>query len=100
MAFQNATGPVSRSPYNGGARTTAPAVVGNTVAKTFEKDPNEVGIGYSKEMKAGGSFVAITVLSDIPAGTKLALFENNKVQNRTAKTPTHKLKISTGGKKA
>ncbi len=81
--------------------TTAPRSTGTTAAapvsgtKEFVDDPSEVGIGYGKKaVKTGEEYVSITVTKEIPAGTKLALFLNNKVKNRTERTPTHKLKIS------
>lgn len=76
-----------------GSTGTRPATTGTT--KEFVDDPSEVGIGYGKKaVKTGEEYVSITVTKEIAAGTKLALFLNNKVKNRTERTPTHKLKIS------
>ena len=70
----------------------APAQAGSK--PEYQDNPDEVGIGYVKEMKAGGEYLSFTVTKDIPAGTKVAVFPNDKVKNRTEKTPTHKMKLS------
>lgn len=85
---------------SGGFQKPAAGAAAVEQKKTFEKDPNEVGIGYEKEMKSGGTYIAITVQQDIPAGTKIAIFSNDKVKNRTEKTPTHVAKLSTVKKQA
>lgn len=77
-----------------GSRPAAATQSAQGGKREFKDDPTEVGIGYTKELKAGGNYVAISILKDIPAGSKLVLFNNDKVKNRTDKTPTHKLKLS------
>lgn len=62
--------------------------------KEFVEDPNKVGIGYEKQSKTGGAnYISVTVTKDIPEGTKLFVYANDKVKNRTEKTPTHVLKL-------
>jgi hypothetical protein len=91
---------VLRMAYNNQARTNSyskpAAPVANKASgpREFKEDPNEVGIGYEKELKAGGTYMSFTVTKDIAAGTKVAVFANDKVKNRTEKTPTHKMKLS------
>lgn len=89
MAYGNSN---TRTGTYGTSKPAAP--VAESTARKFEVDPNEVGIGYEKQMKSGDTYIALTVVKDIPAGAKISLFPNNKVKNRTEKTPTHKLKLS------
>lgn len=78
-----------------GSSRPAAAVAGNAATKReFTDDPNEVGIGYAKTAKTGTEYVSIKITKEIPAGASVALFLNDKVKNRTDKTPTHKLKLS------
>lgn len=62
--------------------------------KDFVEDPTKVGIGYERQTKDGRSYIAVTITKEVAEGTKLSLFLNDKVKNRTEKTPTHVLKIS------
>jgi hypothetical protein len=94
MAYGNNQGANQQRGNSYGNRPAQGAPVAAGVKKEFTDDPGEVGIGYSKELKAGGSFIAFTVTKDIKAGTKVAIFNNDKVKNRTDKTPTHKMKLS------
>lgn len=93
MAYGQNTAPAAtatRPAYNnaaGGAK------------KAFEKDPNEVGIAYLKTSDKVGSYFSVSITADIPAGAKLVIFEN-KTKNRTDKTPTHVIKLSTAAKKS
>lgn len=90
----------NRGAYTGGNRSTGSnsggsnATLAAGAARQFKDDPNEVGIGYQKDMKSGGSYISFTVTKDIAAGTKVAVFNNDKVKNRSDKTPTHKMKLS------
>lgn len=74
-------------------KASAPAQAQAGGQREFVEDPNKVGIGYEKEMKTGGKYIAVTVTKDIPEGTKLFVYLNDKVKNRTEKTPTHVLKL-------
>jgi hypothetical protein len=60
----------------------------------FKRDPNEVGIGYARKAKSGMEYTSFIVTKDIPAGSSVSIFLNDKVQNRTEKTPTHKMKLA------
>ena len=71
----------------------APASNGNGAAKTYEKDPSEVGIAYMKSSDKGGTYFSVVITADIPAGSKVMIFEN-KTKNRSEKTPTHILKLA------
>ena len=82
--------PVSNT-SNGFAAARKPAASGDK--KTFEKDPSEVGFAYAKESEKGGHYFSVSITADIPAGSKVMIFEN-KTKNRTEKTPTHVLKLS------
>lgn len=77
-----------------GSQAKAPMAANAGQRKEFKEDPNELGIGYQKDLKSGGTYITFTVTKDIAAGTKVAVFANDKVKNRTEKTPTHKLKLS------
>jgi hypothetical protein len=59
--------------------------------KSGEREP-DAGIGYQKTSKNGVEYITITLLEDMPKGTKLSMFTNDKVKNRSEKTPTHILK--------
>lgn len=76
---------------------SAPRAQAAKSATTFEKDPNEVGIAYLKTSEKVGSYFSVSITADIPAGAKLVIFEN-KVKNRTDKTPTHVIKLAAGKK--
>lgn len=91
MAYGTNTTKTSTPSYgnNRPAGNTAPSG-----KKEFTDDPNEVGIGYAKTAKTGTEYVSIKITKEIPAGASVALFLNDKVKNRTDKTPTHKLKLS------
>lgn len=89
---------------NQGQSNARPAFAGKTAAvaapsqaasaaKGFEKDPSEVGIAYAKTSDKGGNYFSVSITADIPAGSKVMIFEN-KTKNRTEKTPTHVLKLS------
>lgn len=81
-----------RPPFQKAASTNTAAAV---QPRQFKDDPNEIGIGYEKEMKnGGGNYITFKLTKDVAAGTKIVVFPNNKVKNRTDKTPTHKLKLS------
>lgn len=71
---------------------------GEAGKKPFEKDPNEVGIAYLKTSDKIGTYFSVSITQDIPAGAKLVIFEN-KTKNKSDKTPTHVLKLSTMTKK-
>lgn len=93
MAYGNQGQGQQRS-FNRPAPAKAGAASTGGARKEFVEDPNKVGIGYEKESKTGGSnYISITVTKDIPAGTKLFVYANDKVKNRTEKTPTHVLKL-------
>lgn len=89
---------------NGGGNSSyKPAQKSGTAVNTgskpaFEKDPNEVGIAYLKNSEKVGNYFSVSISKDIPAGAKLVIFEN-KTKNRTEKTPTHVLKLSTAARK-
>lgn len=93
MAYNSNTS-TSKPTYGGNrpATSATPAVAG--AKREFTDDPNEVGIGYAKTAKTGTEYVSIKITKEIPAGASVALFLNDKVKNRTDKTPTHKLKLS------
>lgn len=80
------------------AATSKPVVSTGNQKQAFEKDPNEVGIAYLKNSEKVGNYFSVSISQDIPAGAKLVIFEN-KTKNRTDKTPTHVLKLSTAQKK-
>lgn len=93
MAYgQNAQGNAAQ-----GRQAAAPATAGirtNAAPKgAYEKDPSEVGIAYAKTSDKGGNYFSVSITADIPAGSKVMIFEN-KTKNRTEKTPTHVLKLS------
>lgn len=66
---------------------------GGDAKKVYEEDPTKVGIAYEKEMKSGEKYLSVTLTKDVPVGTKLSIFPNSKVKNRTEKTPTHIVKL-------
>lgn len=78
---------------NGAAHAPARAQAAKSAGK-FEKDPNEVGIAYMKTSDKIGTYFSVSITADIPAGAKVVIFEN-KTKNRSDKTPTHVLKLST-----
>ena len=94
MAYGNGSQGQGRSYGNKPAFNKAPAAAPVTEKREFKDDPNEAGIGYEKELKAGGTYISFTITKDLAAGTKVSVFTNDKVKNRTEKTPTHKLKLS------
>ncbi len=94
MAYGN-NNAQARPAYGSKGPSTAIAKGGAAPArKEFVDDPNDLGIGYEKDLKAGGKYISLTVTKDIAAGTKVLVFANDKVKNRTEKTPTHRLKLS------
>lgn len=92
MAYGQNTAPAQKSYSNNNAPAKA------APAKAFEKDPNEVGIAYLKTSDKVGNYFSVSITADIPAGAKLVIFEN-KTKNRSEKTPTHVIKLSTAQKK-
>lgn len=74
---------------------SAPAAKGE-----YKEDPSKVGIGYERQTKSGSTYIALTLTKEVPVGTKLSVFPNDKVKNRTDKTPTHIVKIATARKSA
>lgn len=74
---------------SGSAASNRPAAAAG--AREFVEDPNELGIGYQKESEKAGTYITFTLKKDVPAGTKVTVYEN-RVKNRTEKTPTHRLK--------
>lgn len=62
--------------------------------REYTEDPNKVGIAYEKQTKAGSTYLSVTLTKDVPVGTKLSIFPNDKVKNRTEKTPTHIVKLA------
>lgn len=77
----------------------APVVAAASEEKrVFTEDPNELGIGYEKPLPNGGTYIVFKVTKDIPAGTKISVFANDKVKVRTDTTPTHRLKKSLANK--
>lgn len=97
MAYGNNGAPQGQRPAYAkpagkfGSQAVAGPVTGQ---KEWIPDPNELGIGYEKELKAGGTYLTFTITKDVKAGTKVSIFANDKVKNRTEKTPTHKMKLS------
>jgi hypothetical protein len=63
-------------------------------SREFKEDPNKVGIAYEKQTKAGATYLSVTLTKDVPVGAKLSIFPNDKVKNRTEKTPTHIVKLA------
>lgn len=68
--------------------------------REYQEDPSKVGIGYERQTKSGSTYIALTLTKEVPVGTKLSVFPNDKVKNRTDKTPTHIVKIATARKSA
>lgn len=93
MAYGN-NNTQARPAYGSKAPSTAIAKGGAAPQREFVDDPADLGIGYEKDLKAGGKYISFTVTKDIAAGTKVLVFNNDKVKNRTDKTPTHRLKLS------
>lgn len=96
MAYNNG----QKSSFTAPAGRPAPAQKGGFRSaasgekREFVEDPNKVGIGYEKESKTGGAnYISVTLTKDLPAGTKFFVYANDKVKNRTEKTPTHVLKL-------
>lgn len=66
----------------------------STEKREYTEDPNKVGIAYEKQTKTGATYLSVTLTKDVPVGAKLSIFPNDKVKNRTEKTPTHIVKLA------
>lgn len=83
----------NRQQSQGGFRKNDSASAGEK--REYQEDPSKVGIGYERQTKSGSSYIAVTLTKEVAVGTKLSIFPNDKVKNRTEKTPTHIVKIAT-----